>query len=107
MGNKESLGLTERTLNTITSILERYTSITNALVFGSRAKGTYKEGSDIDLCIKTDEAFSHDDFIRLSGDFEESSLPYFFDIVQYNKITNQNLLEHINQVAVEIFERKK
>lgn len=49
---KEELGLTDKDLKEITGILARFPQIKEALIFGSRALGNYKKGSDIDLVLK-------------------------------------------------------
>jgi len=84
-------GLTDEELNEIKNILKKHTS--KAILFGSRAKGNYKKGSDIDIAINGDERK-----IRYILN-EETFLPYFFDIVNLEKIKNQNLLEHIKRVG--------
>ena len=84
-------GLNEKELNEIKNILKNYTS--KAILFGSRAKGNYKKGSDIDIAIIGDER-------KVSYLLnEETFLPYFFDIVNLEKIKNKNLLEHIKRVG--------
>lgn len=68
----------------------------NLLFFGSRAKGNYKKGSDIDIAIIGNER-------KLSYQLnEEGNLPYFFDIINLEKITNKDLLVHINRVGKKI-----
>ena len=85
-------GLSQRELDIITQTLKRLHT-QEAILFGSRAKGTFKKGSDIDLAIVGDEKkVSY--FLN-----EEINLPYFFDIINLHKITNKNLLEHIDRVG--------
>ena len=66
------------------------------IVFGSRAKGNYKKGSDVDLAIIGDEK-------KLSYYLnEKTNLPYFFDVINLKKITNKNLIAHIKRVGKNI-----
>ncbi len=44
-------GLTSRDVHTIREILDNYPDVETVYLFGSRAMGTYRKGSDIDLVI--------------------------------------------------------
>ncbi len=98
-------GLLERDLNYITEAVKKYPEVEETILFGSRAIGNYKKGSDIDLALigeKVDRKIVR----RLSDDLnEEYPLPYFFDIVNYNEITNEELKKHINSVGKSIYKR--
>lgn len=88
-------GLTPAQLDEIRRVLQAE-MVTKAVVFGSRAKGTQKTGSDIDLAVVGDAARVAD---RLN---EETLLPYYFDVVDLNALTNANLMEHIDRVGVDL-----
>lgn len=99
-------GLSKRDLDEISEVLKSFPEIEEAVLFGSRAKGNYKPGSDIDIAIKgrgIEQACVSDLSYILN---EESSLPYFFDIVHYESISEQELVEHINRVGRQIYVRK-
>lgn len=70
-------------------------------MFGSRAKGNYKPGSDIDLAVKG--PVEKDTLSKLLTAFEESLLPYFVDVVVYDRLQNEALREHIDRVGISIF----
>ena len=92
-------GLSQAELESIQRVCKEV-DIKRAILFGSRAKGNYKKGSDIDLAVIGDEK-------KLSYILnEETTLPYFFDVINFNKITNKNLLEHIKRVGQIIYEAK-
>ena len=99
---KNSFGLSARDRDSIYSILKKYKDITSVILFGSRAKGTFKKGSDIDLAIFT-ESLSEEIILKLKEDFEESSLPYRVDIVHYPTLTHQELKSHIDRVGVPFY----
>lgn len=99
---KNSFGLSARDRDSIYSILKKYKDITSVILFGSRAKGTFKKGSDIDLAIFT-ESVSEEIILKLKEDFEESSLPYRVDIVHYPTLTHQELKNHIDRVGVSFY----
>lgn len=68
-------------------------------IFGSRARGDFKIYSDIDLAVK----FRNNILLELKDIFEESSLPYTVDIVDYAKITNEKLKKYIDTEGKLIF----
>jgi predicted nucleotidyltransferase len=88
-------GLKEKELQEIKQILSD-NHIGKAILFGSRAKGNYSPGSDVDLAIIGNEK-------KLSDALnEESRLVYYFDIINLEKIKNKNLKEHIYRVGKEL-----
>ncbi|WP_084574098.1 nucleotidyltransferase domain-containing protein [Sporomusa malonica] len=98
-------GLQDADLVYIISRLEDFPEIKKAVVFGSRAKGNYKAGSDIDIAI-FGEDISFSTIARLHYQLEEEGpLPYFFDIVDYTHSTHKELQNHIESVGKTIFER--
>lgn len=99
-------GLLDRDIEYITKAMEKFNEIEKAIVFGSRAMGNYKKGSDIDIAIIGDKVdsriiYSLDDYLN-----EIYPLPYFFDILDFKSIANENLKEHINIEGKIIYERK-
>ncbi|MFA6937603.1 MAG: nucleotidyltransferase domain-containing protein [Treponema sp.] len=104
--NTSNTGLDQKTLSTISSTLEKYPHVAKAILFGSRAKGNFKEGSDIDLCLKTDEGFTHSDTIHIMQDFEDSYLPYEFDVLVYKELSNEELKNYIDKVGITIYARR-
>jgi predicted nucleotidyltransferase len=92
-------GLSEYTINTITAILAKRPAIKEAILFGSRAKGNYREGSDIDLSLITDDSFGYHDLLHLKGDFDDSNLPYYFDVNILKTLKNESLRDHITRVG--------
>ena len=96
-------GLTEKDLAQLRSVLEKFPKIEQALIFGSRAKGTYKPGSDVDLVIKGSE-LTLEAAARVSYLLnEETMMPYAFDVVQFESISSPSLTEHINRVGISIY----
>lgn len=88
-------GLTDKQLQEIVIVLKRYPQIREALIFGSRAMGNYKEGSDIDIALKGN--VSAPDAATVKDELEEETfLPFFFDVLSYNAISNEKLKEHID-----------
>lgn len=99
-------GLSESDLATIRSVLERHPRIRRAVVFGSRAKGTHRRGSDVDLAL-TGDALSRQDIVETSQALnEETPLPYRFDVIDRDKLENRELAEHIDRVGQELYVRQ-
>ena len=99
---KNSFGLSDRDMKTLQDIFKKYPDVKNVFVFGSRAKGTYKQGSDIDLAIMNEGV--KDMFIRkMKSDFEDSNLPYAVDLVNYPTLKHPELKNHIDRVGVPLF----
>lgn len=92
-------GISEKSYLLLVETFAKYTQIEEVILFGSRAKGNYKNGSDIDLAIKgknCTESLAFD----LSGYVnEELPIPYMVDVLDYNSLRNQDLKEHIDRVG--------
>jgi len=98
-------GLRDEDLRYIISVIKGFAEIQQAVIFGSRAKGNYKVGSDIDIAI-FGEGISFSTIASLHFRLEEEScLPYFFDIVDYTHSSHTELKDHIHRVGKTIFKR--
>lgn len=97
-------GLEESVIMQIHSVFAQFPAIHKAILYGSRAKGTYKTGSDIDLCL-----FGTDLTLPLLYKIEEALddllLPYSFDLSIYDHLVNQELIAHINRVGIPFYEK--
>ena len=74
--------------------------VEQAILYGSRAKGNYKEGSDIDLTVKGNLTF--DDLVKMSVNLDDLNLPWKIDLSLYTQIENKDLLDHIDRVGIAI-----
>ncbi|SHH90943.1 nucleotidyltransferase domain-containing protein [Clostridium grantii] len=98
-------GLRQIDLQYIISTISNIDEIEKAIIFGSRAKGNYKQGSDIDIAI-VGEKINFSVVARLHSMLEEfSPTPYFFDIVDFTHLEHKDLSEHIQRVGQIIYER--
>jgi predicted nucleotidyltransferase len=93
-------GLREDDIRTIQKTCEKFPQIKSVVIFGSRALGTFSTGSDIDLAIKATEDVSSK--IRWILE-EETLMPYFFDVINYEAISEQKLKEHIDKHGKELY----
>jgi predicted nucleotidyltransferase len=96
-------GLSNSALEQVTEAIRRFDQIAAVVLFGSRAKGNYKPGSDIDLAVKGDRVSPR--IVAQLADClnEETLLPYFFDVVHYETLDNQALVDHIDRVGIVIY----
>jgi predicted nucleotidyltransferase len=96
-------GLKEDNIEKINKILSKYKNIDEARLYGSRAIGNYREGSDIDLTLKGNLDLQN--LQRIVTDLDDLLLPYKFDISIFSDINNDNLIDHIKRIGV-IFYKK-
>lgn len=97
-------GLPAAAVQAIQQVLATCPAVEQALLYGSRAKGNYKRGSDIDLTLKGD-TLTYRDLLRLMDELDDLLLPYMIDLSIYAKIDNPALREHIDRVGVVFYAR--
>lgn len=100
----ENFGLKDRDLKTIFETFDKYEEVKLVHIFGSRAKGTYRPGSDIDLAILND-GVSDATIGKIKSELEDSSLPYFVDLVNFPKLKHPEFIEHIKRVGKLFYEK--
>jgi predicted nucleotidyltransferase len=98
-------GLKQDTINQINQIFSTYPEISKAIIYGSRAKGNYKPGSDIDLTLVGDN-INHHQLLEILNKIDDLLLPYFFDLSIFNSLNNPNLIEHIERVGITFYKRE-
>ena len=100
-------GLLDSDIEIILSKLKKFHDIEEVLLYWSRAKWNYKKGSDIDLAIKW-KWVNFDTCSSLHFELEEDTyLPYFFDITNYETLTNKNLKDHIDRIGEVIYRKEE
>jgi predicted nucleotidyltransferase len=100
-------GLKEFDLEYIIKKISEFSEIEKAVIFGSRAKGNYKPGSDIDIAIMG-EKINFDVLSKLHSILEdEGPLPYLFDIVDYTHLEHEDLKSHIDRVGKVIYVKSR
>jgi len=100
-------GLSQRSLDTLYGIFSKYGDLNRVILYGSRAMGTYKNGSDIDIAIDAGEGFTDLDLLRVCGDLDESDLPYFVDCSILSGICSPELREHVARAGKVLYERRE
>ena len=99
-------GLKETIIEQINSIFLQHFNIEKILLYGSRAKGNYRQGSDIDLTL-IGENISYSQLSRIETEIDDLLLPYCFDLSIFDDIDNPDLIDHINRVGLIFYERPR
>lgn len=91
----DNFGLPDKTIEMIKNLFRSYSEISEVKIFGSRARGNYKLGSDIDLAIfgKIDEKLLR----HIAFELDELSTPYKFDVLNYDTVDNETLKQNIDK----------
>ena len=90
-------GLPDKDLGAIRGVLREFSSIEQVLIYGSRAKGNARAGSDIDLVLYGN--VSDAELSRLLSELDELNTPYLFDVIRYADIDSDDLRAHISRVG--------
>ena len=99
-------GLNEKTVQAIIKVLSLFDEIDEAILYGSRAKGTYKPASDIDIALKG-ENLAIKVLSKIDWALDDLLLPYTFDLSVYSRINNQDLIDHIQRVGIVLYKKMK
>jgi type I restriction enzyme S subunit len=97
-------GLTETTVENICAVFARFPEIEKAILYGSRAKGNFKTGSDIDLTLYG-EALTSDLCSTIASELDDLLLPYTIDLSVFNELNHAKLREHIERVGMLFYEQ--
>lgn len=97
-------GLPTTAVERIQGVLSRH-QVEKAVLYGSRAKGTYRPGSDIDLTLCGGE-LNHSVLTRIDDDLDDLLLPYQIDLSLMSTLTHPALLDHIRRVGIVLYESK-
>ena len=100
-------GLSKQTVKGIHRVLSCFPCVDQAILYGSRVKGTYHNGSDIDLTLTPTkgEVLGLSMVNRIDEALDELMLPYTFDLSEMATIKNPALLEHIQRVGVVLYQK--
>lgn len=91
-------GLNEKVIFQINSVFEKHPEVEEVWLYGSRAKGNFREGSDIDLTLK---GIRLNDQIekQIYRELDELNTPYLFDVSIYENLITPDLIDHINRIG--------
>jgi predicted nucleotidyltransferase len=98
-------GLDSATIHKINAVFAKYPEIEAVIIYGSRAKGNYREGSDIDITLKG-ENVSDKTRSNVWLDIDNLNTPYLFDISVFKGLDSQSLIEHIQRVGQILYKKE-
>ena len=99
-------GLPPSSLKQIRSVFAGYPEVETAILYGSRAKGNFKPGSDIDLTFKG-TGLDLTVLNRVDNELDDLLLPWSFDLSIYSQITSSDLIEHIDRAGVIFYQQEE
>ena len=102
---KPKHGLTGRVVSQIAGVLERFPAVERAVLFGSRAKGVHKPGSDIDLALQG-IGLTWRVLGKIEDQLDDLLLPYKFSLIIYDEKTDAAVAAHIQRVGCTFYERE-
>lgn len=97
-------GLKSEDIAAIRNVFKKFPKISKAILYGSRAKGNYRPGSDIDLTLQG-ESLNYTDLVAIETALDDLLLPYTIDLSIYQQIENSELIAHIERVGQEIYRK--
>ncbi len=98
-------GLPAEAVSKIGGVLAAHPEVESAILYGSRAKGNYRPGSDIDLTLLGDRLVHHD-LLKIMGELDDLLLPYTIDLSIFHMIDHGALRDHIQRVGQEFYHRQ-
>lgn len=100
-------GLKETTIQKICVVLAHYPQVEQAVLYGSRAKGNYKNGSDIDLTLRGGADLTSRVLYRIMDEVDDLLLPYTIDLSIFDHIGDPDVIAHIQRVGVVFYEKSQ
>ncbi len=98
-------GISETALSTIHKVLRYYPQVEMAILYGSRAKGTHNNGSDIDLTLQGGIDLTFDILGKILVDLDNQFLPYSIDLSIFTDISDTDLIAHIRRVGIVLYRK--
>ena len=98
-------GLPEAAIRAIHEVFLRHPEVEQAILFGSRAKGSYRHGSDIDLVL-SGEYLTFSILLTLINEMDDLTIPHTVDLSLLSRISDLDVLDHIRRVGVIFFDRE-
>ena len=101
-----TFGLPESTFNKIIRTFRSFPEVKRVVIYGSRAKGNFRPGSDIDLTIQ-ESTIDFNLLNRIHQELEALHTPYSFDLSVFEEIKSPELVDHIQRVGKLFYSHEK
>lgn len=98
-------GLSEKSLQKIHDVFDRYQEVEEVILYGSRARGDYQNGSDIDLTLCGGNTLTHRILSKIADELDDQLLPYTIDLSIYDNLRNQDMIDQIDRPGVTFYKR--
>jgi predicted nucleotidyltransferase len=99
-------GLKDKYINKINEIFPLFPEVEEVILYGSRAQGNFKNGSDIDLSMKGAN-LNFQSLNKITQEIDDLLLPYIVDISIFEMIENQELIDHIMRAGITIYKKNQ
>jgi uncharacterized protein len=99
-----NIGIEENIIKKLQNIFSEYSEIEEVILYGSRAKGNYNHGSDIDIVL-LGEKLNLTLLNKIDILIDDLLLPYSFDISIINQLDNPDLIDHVNRRGISIYKK--
>ena len=96
-------GLSEAVIEELREVFRRHANIEKVLIFGSRSKGNYRAGSDIDLAV-VGKNLDYNQLLDITCEIEDLGLLYSVDLLDYQKKKGTPIGNHIDRVGQIFYE---
>lgn len=96
-------GLSEDIISKIIAVFKEYPEVKQVIIYGSRAMGNFREGSDIDLTLKG--KITSETLAQIVMQIDELNTPYLFDISIFDSLKSKDLIEHIERMGQIFYEQ--
>jgi len=103
---KMDFGLSSSVIKKLQEVFESFREVNKVVIYGSRAKANFREGSDIDLTL-FGENLDLKKLQKIELEIDELYLPYKLDLSLFHQISNLDLIEHINRVGKIFYQKEK
>lgn len=100
-------GLEPDTIEKIKLVFSNFENIEKVILYGSRAKGNYRKGSDIDITLIGKNLKLNNSVYPIDEQLDELDLPYTFDISIFSHIDNKDLIEHIQRIGKVFYQKRE
>lgn len=98
LATSHNFGLSNRNIENIKQVLKNHSTIQKAVVYGSRALGTYRPNSDIDLTL-LGQSLTFTELLKIDNELDDLLMPYKIDLSLFHRIDNKGLIQHIERVG--------
>ena len=105
--NAPRFGLKETVIEKLCGVFAKYPHVSKAVLYGSRAKGNYKNGSDIDLTLHGGVDLNRDILYKILGDVDDLLLPYTVDLSIFHTLNDPDFIDHIQRVGVTFYDKSE